>query len=233
MASTSSTSSSTAPSSVSSSLPAGGVDYTLVFRNNSTNAWNACVYQTQPDIANYEVQSLAWFAKAAAPTTQVKFEWGIDYAFVWDETGPLVPGVVFDSSQIWPADLTATNQVTLTHPNTPYSYYTFANQTAGANGGSLYILTDGTVPLNMASAGIAMSGAGTFVCAAQPNLHLIFTPHPIYWITFGVFEQGEVLDLTELTNSAQIEFPAGVYTMYAILNQDNTWTVTATNPSHS
>jgi hypothetical protein len=222
----SSSSSSTAPSSVSSSLPAGGVDYTLVFRNNSTNAWNACVYQTQPDIANYEVMSLAWFSKPAAPTTQVKFEWSIDYSYVWDETGPLVPGVVFDASQTWAADLSTKNQITLTHPNTPYSYYTFTNQGPGANQGSLYITTDGTVPLNMAAVGIAMSGAGTFVCSAQPNLNLIFTPLPKYWITFGSFEQGEVLDLTELTNSAEVAYPAGVYTMFATLNQDNTWSIT-------
>jgi rhizosphere induced protein len=228
-------SSSSKEAQISAVTPAqgDGVRYTLMFQNNSTNAWNACVYQTQPDISNYEVQSLAWFSKAAAPTTHVRFDWTVNYSFVWDETGPLAPGVVFDASQTWPADLSTTNRVTLTHPNSPYSYYTFEDQGEGANGGSLYILTDETVPLNMASVGIGMSGSGTFVCQAQPNLHLIFTPHPTYWITFGLFEQGQVLDLTEITNSAAIAFPAGIYTMYAILNQDNTWTVTAKTPKYT
>lgn len=216
----------TAPSSVTSSLPTGGVDYTLVFQNNSANAWNACIYQTDPDLANFEVQSLAWLTKAAAPTTQVKFEWTIEYSFVWDETGILKPGVIFDASQLWPADLSTTNAVTLTHAVNPQSeYYTFTDQTAGPNQGSLYITTDNTVPLNMASVGIGMSNAGTFAVQAQPNLNLIFTPHPTYWITFGSFVQGEVLDETEITNVAQIAFPPSVYTMYATLNLDNTWTV--------
>jgi hypothetical protein len=220
---------STAPSSVSSSLPSGGVNYTLVFLNDSTNAWNACVYQTDPSLADFKVQSLAWLTKAAAPTTQVKFEWSIDYSFVWDETGILKPGVIFDASQLWAADLSTTNAVTLSHLSTPQSaYYTFQNQQAGPNSGSLYITTDNTVPLNMASVGIGMSNAGTFAVQAQPNLNLIFTPHPTYWITFGSFVQGEVLDETEITNVAQIAFPPGVYTMYATLAQDNTWTVSAT-----
>lgn len=213
------------------SLPSGGVEYSVIFQNNSSNAWNACIYQTDPDIGNYNVQSLAWLTKAAAPTTTVAFDWTIDYSFVWDETGLLKPGVVFDASQTWAANLSTTNAVTLTHPSTPQSsYYTFENQGQGPNQGSLYVYTDNTVPLNMASVGIGMSNAGTFVVQAQPNLNLIFTPHPRYWITFGTFIQGEVLDETEITNVAEIDFPPCIYTMYATLNADNTWTVGTTPP---
>jgi rhizosphere induced protein len=209
-------------------MASNGVNYNLVFKNNSTNAWDACVYQTDPDLANFEVQSLAWFTKAAASTTTVKFQWQIDYSFTWDETGILQPGVVFDASQLWPADLSTKNAITLTHENTPVSeYYTFAGQTAGPNEGSLYVYTDSSIPSNVASVGIGMSNAGTFAVQAQPNLNLIFTPHPTYWITFGSFEQGEVLDITEITNSAEIVFPPGVTTMYATLNPNNTWTISA------
>lgn len=200
--------------------------YSLTFVNNSSNAWSACVYQTDPGIDIPNVQSLAWLAEVAAPTTAVVFDWTLDYGFTWDETGPLVPGVVFSGSQTWPADLSTSNQVTLTRPQSPQgAYYTFTNQTQGANAGSLYITEDGTVGLGEASVGIAMSGAGVFAVEAQPNLNLIFTPHPEYWITFGTFEQGEVLNLDEITNSQQINFPPGVYAMTATLNADNTWTV--------
>ena len=207
-------------------MSSSGVTYSLTFINNSVNAWSACVYQTDPDINLPNVQSLAWFAEVAAPTTTVVFDWTIDYAFTWAETGPLVPGVVYDASQTWAANLTTTNQVTLTQPTTPQGpYYTFANQTQGPNGGSLYITEDSTVGSQNASVGIAMSGAGVFAVNAEPNINLIFTPHPIYWITFGMFQQGEVLDITEITNSAPISFPPGVYAMTATLNADNTWTV--------
>ena len=203
-----------------------GVKYSLTFVNNTTNAWSACVYQTDPDINIPNVQSLAWFAEVAAPTTTVLFQWQIDYAFTWGETGPLVPGVIYSASQTWPANLTTTNQVTLTQPQSPQGpYYTFSNQTIGPNPGSLYISEDNTVGLGNASVGIAMSGAGVFVVEAEPNLNLIFTPHPVYWITFGMYEQGEVLNITEITNSQEIAFPPGVYAMTATLNADNTWSV--------
>lgn len=208
------------------SSSSSGVQYSLTFVNNSSNAWSACVYQTDPDINLPNVQSLAWFAEVAAPTTTVVFDWYINYAFTWSETGPLVPGVVYSASQTWPANLSTTNQVTFTQPQSPQGpYYTFSNQTQGPNQGSLYISEDSSVGLGQASVGIAMSGAGVFAVEAEPNLNLIFTPHPVYWITFGMFEQGEVLNITEITNSAAIDFPPGVYAMTATLNADNTWTV--------
>jgi hypothetical protein len=70
-----------------------------------------------------------------------------------------------------------------------------------------------------------MSGSGTFVVPASPNLNLVFTPHPKYWVTAGTFATGEVLDSEQLTNTAAVEFPPGVYAMVATLQLDNTWTV--------
>jgi hypothetical protein len=202
------------------------VTYALTFVNNSSNAWSACVYQTDPDINLPNVQSLAWFAEVAAPTTNLVFDWQINYAFTWAETGALIPGVVYKASQTWAADLTSTNQVNFKQPQSAQGpYYTLENQRQGPNGGSLYITEDHTVGLGQASIGVAMSGAGVFAVEAEPNLNLIFTPHPIYWITFGQFVQGQVMDITEVTNSAAIQFPPGVYNMTATLNLDNTWTV--------
>ncbi len=98
----------------------------------------------------------------------------------------------------------------------------------GPRGGSLYIMEDGRIPVGQASVGIGMSGFGTFVAPAQPNMNLIFTPNPEYWITFGTYVQGEVVDITAVNNPAQIKFPLNVYSMTAILNPDNTWTITST-----
>jgi len=199
-----------------------GQTYTLIFQNNSSNAGDVCVYQTDPNIGVPDVMSLAWFSEYNYPTTQVQFQWEIDYSFVWGQTGNLVPGVVFSASQTWAADLQSKNQVTLTYDQA----YTFANQTYGPQSGTLYITEDRSLPLKDASVGIGMSGAGTFVVQAQPNLNLLFTPHPIYWITFGDFEPGEVLDIESITNVAQVAFPPNIFTMSAVLNPDNTWTVT-------
>lgn len=196
-------------------------NYSLTFINNSDQEGDACVYQQDPDLGVANVQSLAWFTKAANPTTTVEFDWSIDYSFVWSETGNLVPGVVFIASQAWAADLSTTNQVTFTNNGA----FTFENQTVGAGEGNLYITEDGTIPVDVASVGIGMSGFGTFAVDAEPNYNLVFTPHPEYWITFGTYTQGEVMNISESTNAAQISFPANVYAMTATLNADNTWTI--------
>ncbi len=200
-----------------------GVQYTVIFRNNSTQAGDVCLFQQQPGAPN--AFSLAWFAHYAYPTTDTIFNWSIDYSFIWSETGTLMPGVIFSPSQSWNADLTNRNAVTLAYNN----FFTFEDQHTGPQPGSLYINSQGSVPMNTASVGIGMSGAGTFVEQARPNLTTVFTPHPEYWITFGLYEQGEVLDPESMNNRAIIAFPPGVYSMTAVLNQDNSWTIEPTN----
>jgi hypothetical protein len=202
-----------------------GPTYSLIFVNNSTQNGSACIYQQDPDITIPDVMSLAWFTKSTSPTTKVIFTWSIDYQFVWSETGNLVPGVIFVASQTWDADLSTKNQVTFTKVDGPY---TFTAQTQGPRTGSLYISEEPSIPPNQASVGVGMSGFGTFAVQAQPNTSLVFTPHPQYWITFGNYTQGEVMDISEVNAPAQIEFPANVYSMTAILNNDNTWTITPT-----
>lgn len=198
--------------------------YTLTAINNSSNAGNFCVFQQDPDLGVSDVLSLAWFSKFAYPDTTVKFTWTIDYNFVWSETGVLTPGVLFDASQTFDADIQNSNQITLTYAGG----YNFINQTKGPKPGILYIREDSTIPPKHASVGIGMSGFGTFVVQAQPNLNLNFSPHPRYYIAFGNFTQGEVLDISEMTNVAEIPFATNVYSMIAILGEDNGWTVMST-----
>jgi len=183
---------------------------------------NICVYQQDPDVSNPYVMSLAWFTKLTNPGTKASFTWGINYSFVWDETGELIPGVIFDASQTLPASLSHKNNITLSKADGAYQ---FTSQTSTSNSGTLYIKNEFTVPPLEASVGIGMSGAGTFVKQAQPNMTFDFTPHPEYWVTFGDFEKGQVLDITEITNNAPVAFPPNVYAMDVILDQSNQWTV--------
>lgn len=200
------------------------VNYTLQFRNNSTNPGNIIVFQQDPDLGVPNVFPLAWFSKYTYPLTNAEFTWAIDYNFVWEETGPLVPGVVFKATQDPPANLTTSNQITLEYDAGNGAYY-FADQGPGPRPGNLYIRESASVPLKQASVGIGMSGAGTFAVQAQPNLSLTFTPHPRYYVAFGTFTKGEVLDIQEITNAAEVAYPAGVYHMMVVLNDDHTWSI--------
>ena len=206
--------------------------YTLTFVNNSQNNWNFCCYQEDPNISTQDVSTLAWYAFPVAPTTSVSFSWTINYQLVWTQVGRLAPGVIFKASQKWDASLDRNNAVDFTRK--PNQAFTFQNQTTFGSSGTLYINQDNTSPANTAAVGINMgivgappgSGSGTFVVPAQPNITASFTPHPRYWVTFGQFVAGQVLDTQQITKKAEVAFPVNVYDMVAILNPDNTWTVT-------
>ena len=202
-----------------------GVQYNLNVINNSTQTGDMCIYQSDPNTNDPKVMSLAWFSKRATPATKLKFTWTIDYSFVWSETGVLVPGVIFDASQTFPADLSTTNQITFSDVGGAFN---FSGQTAGPSAGSLYVLQDKTIPSNVASVGIGMSGAGTFVVPSQPNMTDIFTPKPKYWITFGNYIAGQVLDITSISQKANLAYPFNIYSLTATFNPDNTWTVGST-----
>jgi rhizosphere induced protein len=202
--------------------------YSLKVTNNSLNAGVMCVFQTQPSLGP-NVKSLAWFTKYTYPTTVETFEWQIDYSFIWDETGPLVPGIVFEASQTWKADLSAHNMVTFTYDNKYDGALTFTDLTwDSANPTSFHIHESATIPANVASVGLAMSGSGTFAVQAQPNMEAFFSPHPVYWICFGNFVHGQVMDIETVTAIAEVPFGSG-RSMNAVLNELNTWTI---SPGH-
>lgn len=182
--------------------------YSLQVQNNSSGFTNFCVYQSPPDTnLGVRVETLAWFVEPAYPTTTVVFDWDVDYSFCWSEAGPLSPGVTFTASQVWAADpLNPTLQAVQFHH---YDHaYTFERLPPKLNRhpGNLYIEQGDDVPLREASVGIGMSGSGTHAVEAQPNLHLIFTPHPRYWLVAGDFEYGEVLDMAEVSNAVEIDY---------------------------
>mgnify|MGYP007111633107 CR=1 FL=1 len=200
--------------------------YTLRVNNDSALAGNICVYQTfdeQKTMAN--LFSLAWFSKGCNPRTQVKFAWSIDYAFCWSETGKLVPGVTFDASGILSADpsLIGPNSTGFTHNDFGYQFIPPTTETAPV--GTLGIFTDKTVPVNKAAVGIAMSGSPSLAVQAGPNLDFTFVPHPRYWLCFGQYIEGAVIDLNQITHVQEIQFGPSEYAMYATLQADNTWKV--------
>lgn len=200
------------------------MQYSIQFVNNSTNSGDFCVFQTPPDMSNSNILSLAWLTKRCHPKNyRLKFTWSIDYNFTWSEVGELIPGVVFDAHQLWPADLVTANHVDFTRYD---GAYTFLDQRKGAQAGNLYIHQDDTIPLREASVGIAMGGKASFAVEAQPNLTEVFIPHPTYWVAFGDYVEGQVLDVETITNKAVVEFPPNVYNMTATLGADNAWTIT-------
>ena len=210
------------------------VSLTVLFQNASTNSASVVLYQKDPEAATGEY-SIAWMAQAASPNMSVQFQWQETYNFVQGSTGVLATGVIFQAAQVLDADLSTANKVELELQDD--DEFAFSEPTQGVSAGQLMIQNSSDVPMNSISEGIGMAGKGTFLVQAQPNSAFLFTPQPQYWIAFGDFSQGEVLDPSYMFGGkslssksiyglpTQIEFPNGVDTMVATLNADNSWTI--------
>ena len=196
--------------------------YTLRFKNRSKSQHDFLCYQQGINVNTPYVYTLAWFAKPVADGVDVDFTWTIDYSFVWSEQGTLKPGITFKAQQVISADLQTDNLVDFTEIDGAFQ---FANESAAGTAGSLTIDCDGTIPKDAATVGIGMSGQGTHVVPAEPNFAAVFSVHPEYWISFGSFVPGQVVDTQTMVNSDQVTFPVNVYNMTATLDSGNNWTL--------
>lgn len=196
-----------------------GVEYQINFTNNSTNAGNFMVFQEHPDMNVPDSSALVWFTKYLHPNTNGIFSWKTGYDFVWMEQKSLAADISSVTFQCIPANLESNNVALLTYDGG----YNFITQPAGGVTGNLYIQTDSTIGPFEVRAGLGMSGAPVFLVPAQPNMEMAFSPNPQYWIAFGEYEKGQVVNSKEITNPMQIEFPEGITTINVVLNPDNTW----------
>jgi hypothetical protein len=200
--------------------------YILNVKNNSTQTGSFCIYQEVPDTNLPGITTLAWLAKPAHPSTLLEFEWNTQYCFVWSKTTGKKSGTMIKTSQTWDANLS-----TLNHVNFDYvgGDYTFSDQSQGDYEGNLYIDQTKRVVSNDASVGIGMSGKGSFMVSSQPNMKFIITPKPTYWLLFGDYEEGDVLDITQVTDSAVKLLYKGTKVVNVEFTGNNTWNVLPNN----
>lgn len=196
--------------------------FTINFTNNSSSSGNFCLFQQNHNSPNPSVFSTAWRVEAAAPNTRLAISWNTDFYFFWAKTGQLQPGVIFNAGENALTSLTERNRITVTKVDRDYK---FTNQRDGYQHGSLTIEADATTVPNQASVGIGLSGAVAYAVQAQPNMTFMFVPRLEYWVAFGKFQQGQVLDPSGFS-AMKIDFPPGIFSMNATLNPDNSWTIT-------
>lgn len=196
--------------------------FTINFVNNSSISGNFCVFQQNHNSPNPDVFSLAWRVEPAAPHSRLAISWNMEHYFFWAKTGELKPGVVFLPGENASTDMYGRNDITLTKQDRNYK---FVDQKDSYQQGIMTINADAYTAIRQASVGIGMSGVPTFAVQAQPNMRFWFAPRFDYWVTFGEFKQGQVLDPSTL-NAVKIEFPHGIFSMDATFNPNNTWTIT-------
>jgi hypothetical protein len=194
--------------------------YSLTCINGSNLSGSFAVFQKPlPLTTPGNVFSLAWLAKPVHSGSQVTFTWTVDYNFVWSETGILQPGVNFQASEVIPADPEGQNLVQLAIDDYGATY--FSKQDSSGAAGSLTIKQVNSVVPNRTSVGVGMSGAGTFVVQASPNMTTVFTPHPNYWVLFGNYQPGDVMDIEDLSGAQEITFGGSLTSRTAALDLSN------------
>jgi hypothetical protein len=197
-----------------------GTQYSLTCINNSSLLGSFAVFQMPPQLTvPANVFSLAWFARPAHPNTQVTFNWSLDYSFVWSETGVLQPGITFNASETVPASPVGLNFTQLTEDSFGATYFTPPDTTGSV--GSLTIQQLSNVVPSRTSVGVGMSGAGTFVVQAAPNMTAVFTPHPNYWVIFGNYTTGQVMDIEDVTGEVEVTYAGSLTSRTATLQANN------------
>jgi hypothetical protein len=205
--------------------------YSLQVKNDSPCAGYICLYTDSPETRAIQqnLRSLAWFSKAMNPNGQVKFTWDLDFSFAWAESGVLVPGVHFEAGEIIKADPQKSdlNKALFSKQNDAYLFGNPADATDPSKG-ALSITTDATIPNGMASVGIGINGKAALAVSATPNYQFTFIPKIKYYVAFGTFKEGVVLDLNSMVKQVQeIAFQPNVFSMQLSLKADNTWSTPA------
>ena len=206
--------------------------YKLTVVNNSNKDWKFYIYQKDPNLKQPKTYSLAWLVSPYIMRvgTLVRFEWKLDYTFVWNDLSELTPGATPTTIGIQPCSLKGKNTTTFNAYPAPGLLEPTKGHKPAHKSGTLYIADDKDVPVDTFSVGIGMNDAGTFVEKAEPSLPHKFTPKPSYWVAAGEdVEVGSVLD-TELLGmiTTEVVFPLNVFSMKATLEKDNTWTIEKT-----
>jgi hypothetical protein len=195
--------------------------YSVTVNNRSSHSDYFMVFQNDPTAWAPNAMALAWFSKYSnpSPTAELTFEWTVDVGFSWAETGDLQPGIRFAASEKY-IPQGGKNKITLDYNKG----YLFTDEAQGPDKDRFYLAQSPDIPLkSLASVGVTMSGSTVFAAQARPNQNLTFSPHPRYFIAYGNYQKGEVIDVNSINNALELTYPTGVYSLTTTLNANDTW----------
>ncbi|WP_432726770.1 hypothetical protein [Variovorax sp. W6] len=198
-----------------------GMIYSVTVNNHASHSAYFMVFQNDPTQLAPNALSLAWFARFSnpGPTSRVKFQWSVDVGFAWAETGDLQPGVQFTPTETYEPS-GSNNKITLDCNRT----YQFMNPARGPEQSRLYLAQSTAIPAKSAAAvGVTMGGSTVYAVQARSGQNLTFSPHPKYFIAYGDYEEGDVIDVSAINNPLELPYPPGVYALTTTLNADGSW----------
>jgi hypothetical protein len=204
--------------------------YSVTLRNQSQKGGTFCLYATAVDPVQVQddLRSLAWVTASANPNVRVDFEWLVNYTLSWSQTGPLADGVIYKASQEIPADPNSpqTNRAYLDKNDSGYELLSGDSRTIVPPAGALAIATSNNVISNEAAIGIGINGNPILAIPSTPNYNFTFFTKLKYWVAFGSFEQGAVIDVNRMTSVYELKFSGAVHHLDITLDDSNEWNVT-------
>jgi hypothetical protein len=202
--------------------------YSLLLHNQSTRPGYFCVYATavNPQQVQHDLRTLAWATYPANPNGDVEFDWLMNYSFSWCKTGVLTNGVIYKASAHLSTDPgnAQTNRAYLDKNDYGYNLINDSKANAPYPGG-MAITTSGLIVNNDVSIGIGIDGNPVLAVLATPNYTFTFFPDLKYWVAFGDYKKGQVLDLNSMSTVQELNFVDNVYALDITLSSSNTWTV--------
>jgi len=201
------------------------LQYSITINNRAATADTLMVFQNDPGSWSPNALSLAWFTKFSnpSPTAKVRFTWSLDVGLSWADTGVLAPGVDYVAAETYdPTAYNNYNEATLDYNGA----YLFKDFKPGPDPlPRLYLSESGNIPsASAASVGVTMAGSTIYATQAKPNQKLTFSLKPSYFLAYGSFEEGQVLNVSAINNPLQLTYPNGVYALETTLNRDYSWT---------
>lgn len=199
-----------------------GARYQVNITNNSSQNTTFILFQKDPNQNQYQGLSVVWRSQQLSPRSKATFDWSKDYSFVAGNTGPLMPGTKFNAESMMEADPNGSTNAAVLDSNGRGCQLSMSQ---GGQPGRLTLMTGNSVsPQPQFSAGMGMEGSATVIVQARPGMNYQFSPDTEYWVAFGNYEIGQVLN-PNVQNAARISFQGGVTKMNVVLNQDGSYTI--------
>lgn len=195
------------------------LDYNLIVKNESTEDGYVLIFCQKPETNSPDIQTYAWQSKFLYSGVKADFTWQMQWAFMWKQINS-----VNESQQLVPTDLQTNNKITLDY-DAGHQAFHFTNQEQGDPAGNFYIQETASVPSNMAQVGLALSGHPAFLVNSQPNMNVVITPKPSYFLMFGTHENTGPISVDQYTKAIEVKFPPNIFSLTATIKQDGTISV--------
>lgn len=166
---------------------------------------------------------LAWMAAPCPPGNTMVFQWVLKYSILFSNTSNLSPGAQFTSIGGVDVDPVQGDVYTLSADGATYSFKGHSTAIKGTPG-TVGAQTDCSVKNNQVSLALGIIGIPVFACDTQTNSVVAFTPKPKYYLAFGQYQQGTVLNEASMSHSIELNFEAmKTYSFTADIDASHNW----------